>query len=123
MVATGITIYSSLCGSDSYTKYIDLDECIFPGASMYHHIVGANCKNPEKNEDIECCEPNCGTKIWTLSLQSYTTRVHRPNAWEVPFNIMRDTPKEKLYLSLVAFPLNEECKILIHREGTHYTYR
>ena len=110
-------------GSDSYTKYVDLDECIFPGANVSHHIQGPYCTNPQKIQGIVCTEDSCGIKIWTLILQTYSTRVHRPNAWEQPFNLMRDALREKLYMSLVAFPKSDTCRILIHRDGENYTYR
>ena len=110
-------------GSDSNTKHIDLDEAVFPDEHVEHHFSGTNCKNVEKEEGVGCHEDGCGVKIWGLTINSFTTAVHKPDAWELPFNLRRDQLKEKVYLSLIAFPSSGESKILLHRDGEEKSFR
>ena len=77
-------------GSDTATKHIDLDEAILPHENVEHHVSGTNCKNVKKEDGVNCQEDGCGVKIWGLTIKSFTTAVHKPDAWHLPFNLRRD---------------------------------
>ena len=103
--------------SDSSIKHIDLEEAVFPEESVQHHICGDTCINIDKNVNIECKEDGCGLEISRLSVQSFSTTVHKPGSWELPHNYKRLHLKEQVSLSLVVFPSSAEYKVLFHMDG------
>ena len=103
--------------SDSSIKHIDLEEAVFPEESVQHHICGDTCINIDKNVNIECKEDGCGLEISRLSVQSFSTTVHKPGSWELPHNYKRLHLKEQVSFSLVVFPSSAEYKVLFHMDG------
>ena len=107
---------------DQSIKHIDLEEAVLPNENQCHHVSGPECRLDE-NTDV-CNDAGCGMKIWSLSIKSYTTDVHKPHLADVMVhNKKRSEQKEHIWLSLVVFPSTGMYRMLLHRDGPDTTYR
>ena len=104
---------SDLFVNDSSNVHIDLLEAVFWTDNVYHafHVVGPNCKNELKQEDIDCTEGACGLRIWSIKISTFTTVAEEHELRPTTFG--KDQELQTVFMSLVRF-FDGQFKLVVH---------
>ena len=103
-------------GSDTRILHVDIEEAVFFYESVVHHVSGRNCKNVDKDEDVNCKEEGCGVRIWSIMFTAFTTaeeerEYYQSRRWR------KESQEQQVFLSMVAF-FNGDFRVAVHRDAT-----
>ena len=104
--------YGYCHSSSALTKYAELKESLYYKGFKISHFVGPNCPMETKPEGswVECKEPPCGIRIWSVEINTYLTDLKENKA-------LRTENKENTVILSLVFTNDGENFIYLETEG------
>ena len=116
--AYGFVNLSELSNSfpnDARDIHIDMMEAVFWDKEVYHfyHVCGPKCRNQSKTENVNCLEGDCGLRVWSIQIKTFTTAYEEHDLRPTSFSKKEEV--QTVFMSLVRF-FSGSFKLVIHED-------